>query len=108
MINWILNILGILIYFAVRFDNRNNKETFDFKFWLSDNFPELIGTFLSNIAIMIIVIQPDSVIDLSALYEKFIPFGLSVPAVLATSFLTGVVFSSAFYELIKKIKKNKP
>jgi hypothetical protein len=47
MINWILNIIGMLIYFIQRYAGRRNKTKFSFKFWLNDNWPELVTSIYS-------------------------------------------------------------
>jgi hypothetical protein len=104
----ILNIIGILIYFINRFANRTKKTVgFSFTFWLKDNWPELSSTLLFDAALMILLLQKDTMINLDALIAEYVPFiGLQVAVKPVMGLLIGLILAKGFYELFKsKVKK---
>ena len=104
MINWILNGIGVVIYFLNRFGNRRKKEKFNFKFWFYDNYRELFTTLLFDIAIMIIVMMPDVQVNFDAFLSENLPFAISISPIVAKallSFLLGLGLSSLFYKYYK-------
>jgi hypothetical protein len=107
MLNWVLNFIGIAIYFINRFANRRVKTAkFTFRYWLKDNFPELSSTLLINIALMLLLMQPETNINIDEIIKEYVPFGLELAVKPLFSFLLGLGLSSAFYSLFrKKVKK---
>jgi hypothetical protein len=106
MQNWILNLLGITIYFLNRFNKRTNKTKFSFKFWLNDNWNELLSTFLINVALMLLLMQPETNINIDELIKEYIPFSVQFAIKPAFSFLLGLGLSSAFYSIFRqKVKR---
>ena len=102
----LLNAIGILIYFINRFANRSKKTVkFSFKFWISDNWPELATTILIDIALMILLFSPGTEINFDDLFAK-LPFGLKVAGDLFMSFLLGLGLSHLFYVIFKRKVKD--
>ena len=101
MLNWILNGIGVLIYFLNRFGNRKSKGKFSFKFWFADNYRELFTTLLFDIALMLIVMMPNVSVNFDKLIAENIPFGLVIDPDVAKAilcFLLGLGLSSLFYK----------
>lgn len=106
MINWILNIIGMLIYFIQRYAGRRNKTKFSFRFWLNDNWPELITSILFNVALMLLLMQPETNINIDDLIKENIPFALQIAVKPLFSFLLGLGLSAFLYKMFKsKVKK---
>ena len=64
----ILNIIGIVIFFLSRFSNRKDKTTEpSVKFWIRDNWEQLITIALFDIALMILASKQALNIDFSKL-----------------------------------------
>lgn len=111
MINWILNGIGVVIYFLNRFGNRRKKAKPSIKFWIADNYRELLTTLLFDLALMIIVMMPDVQVNFDSFIAENVPFGLAISPVVAKailSFLLGLGLSSLFYKYYKiraKLKK---
>lgn len=106
MINWILNLIGILIYFINKFANRTHKSKFSFSFWFKDNAPELLSTLLLNIALMLLLMQPETNINIDDLIKENIPFALQIAVKPLFSFLLGLGLSAFLYKMFKsKVKK---
>lgn len=104
----ILNIIGIMIYFINRYANRTKKTIeFSFKFWLKDNWPELACTILFDTALMILLLNKETMINIDALIAEYVPFiGLQVAVKPVMGLLIGLLLAKAFYELFKsKVKK---
>ena len=56
MIDYILCLIGIMIYFIGRYKKRTVKTIgFSFGFWVKDNWQELTSTVLMSVALMIII-----------------------------------------------------
>ena len=105
MIDWILCLIGIMVYFINRYANRTVKTVgFSMKMWLSDNWPEASTTILMNIALMIIIHQPGSEASFDKLFES-LPFSLHLAAMPLLSFLIGLGLSAVFYRLFKEKAK---
>ncbi|MCU0379331.1 MAG: hypothetical protein MUC78_13840 [Bacteroidales bacterium] len=101
---WILFFIGTLAYFLNRYINRKEKKPgFDFKYWFKDNWPELLFTFLFDLAAIIILLDPDTVIDVTKL--EWFPVWLVLPVKLAGSFLLGFGGGWAVYTVFKKKAK---
>jgi hypothetical protein len=111
MINWVLNAIGIVIYFLNRFGNRRTKTKASFKYWFADNYIELFTTLLFDLALMIIVMMPDVQVNFDSFIAENVPFGLTISPIVAKailSFLLGLGLSSLFYKYYKiraKLKK---
>lgn len=104
----VLNLIGILIYFINRYANRTKKTIgFSLKFWLKDNWPEVSSTLLFDLALMILLLNKDTIISLDALIAEYVPFiGLQVAVKPVMGLLIGLLLAKAFYELFKtKVKK---
>lgn len=101
IIDSILCLLGIVIYFMNRYANRKQKtKRGSFAFWIQDNYPELISTVALNLAIMIIIHLPGTSVSFSRVFAA-LPFDLSVAGVPTFSFLLGLGLTAAFYRLFK-------
>ena len=104
--NWLLNLIGILIFFINRFWNRTNKVVaFDWKYWLSDNFQEMATTLLLNLAFMLLIgkaIKTGSIEALLLKLPEWVTF-LGVPGI---CFGLGAGLSWSLYELFKSKKDN--
>lgn len=54
--NWLLNFISIIIFFINRFFFRKQRTvSFDWKFWIIDNWPEVVMTILLNLIFMILI-----------------------------------------------------
>jgi hypothetical protein len=100
----LLNFLGIVIYFLVRYGNRTDKTTsFSGTFWLNDNWPETVTTLLFDIVLMLLFIAGGVKIELEKLLPS-IPAGITFIGDLAIYFLIGLVLAHGAYELFKAKK----
>lgn len=107
LVLWFINLLGIWIFFLVRFENRKKKNVFNPIFWIKDNWIELLAIFLFDIALMIIIMHPDISVNPQRLIEKYIPFDVvatGFAAKMIVSFLIGLGLSSGLYSLVKRLK----
>lgn len=104
MINWILALLGISIYFLNRYAHRNEKKAFTFTFWLKDNWSELLTSVLATMAMMIVFMDPESKFDFTNILEK-VPYLVSLPVTKVISLLVGYGNTALFYTLFKTKKK---
>jgi len=104
--NWILNLIGILIFFINRYYNRAKRTiAFSFKFWLRDNFQELSTTLLLNLAFMILLHMKDAPVE--NLLAK-LPVWVAIMGVPGLSFALGLGASWFIYKLFwKKLKDAK-
>jgi len=108
IIDSILCLLGIVIYFMNRYANRKMKtKKASFSFWIQDNYPELISTMALNIALMILIHLPETYVSMDKLFEG-LPFDMHVSGIPALSFFFGLGLTATFYNLFKtKITKKK-
>ena len=107
MVNWILNLIGVMIYFINKYANRKNKTKFNGKFWFRDNWPELACTLLLNIALMLLLMQPETNINIDELIKENRPFSLQLAVKPFFSLLLGLGLSAVFYKMFKsKTKKS--
>ena len=100
--NWILNIIGMLIYFIQRYAGRRNKTKFSFKFWLNDNWPELVTSILFNVALMLLLMQPETNINIDDWLKDNVPFALQIAIKPLFSLLLGLGLSAFLYGMFKK------
>lgn len=100
--NWILNLLGVLIFFINRFKRRTHKtEPFSFKYWIMDNFQEMATTLLLNLALMIILDMNIKSGSLDVLLAK-LPEWVTLLGVPGICFGLGAGLSWLLYELFRK------
>jgi hypothetical protein len=103
---WLIFLLGTAAYFFIRYAKRTDKvKDFSIKFWLKDNYPELISTFIIDLIAMIILMDADT--NLTVWLASKIPEGLVLPAKLIFAALCGLGFGHIGYELIQKTIKKK-
>jgi len=104
--NWILNLIGILIFFLNRFFKKDDKTSvFNWNFWFRDNYQEMITTVLLNLAFMLLInqaIKTDSIEALLAKLPEWLTF-LGLPGI---CFALGAGLSWTLYELFKSKKEN--
>jgi hypothetical protein len=66
--NWLLNLLSILVYFINRYFFRKHKTVpFSWQYWLIDNWPELSMTLLLNLIFMLLMGTKEATAALSSL-----------------------------------------
>jgi hypothetical protein len=103
---WLLNFIGILIFFINRFFKREDSSTsFDLKFWILDNFQEMSTTLLLNLAFMLLIqlaIKQNSIEVLFAKLPEWLTF-LGLPGI---CFSLGAGLSWTLYELFQSKKNN--
>lgn len=105
MIDYILCLIGIMVYFINRYANRTVKTIgFSPKKWITENWPELSTTILMNAALMIIIHQKETAISFDNLLSA-LPFSIHVAAMPTMSFLIGLGLSAVFYRLFKEKTK---
>lgn len=99
----ILNLMGIAICFLTKYSNRRDQDkTFSLNFWIKDNWPELVITFLIDASILLLVMTGDVELNIT----KFLPEWVASAGALAISFAIGVGLAAVVYEIIKtKTKK---
>lgn len=98
----ILNLLGILTFFWVRFANRTDKtKEPSLKFWLKDNFEQIIGISLIDIAIIMLVLAGGLQLSLEKI--QTLPGWVQLTGDSAIFYLAGLIFALLGYELVKKI-----
>jgi hypothetical protein len=98
----LINILGIITFFWVRFTNRTDKTAEpSLKFWLKDNYEQLVCIGLIDIALMLLVFQG----GLKVSFEKLpgLPDWIQLIGDGAMYYLVGLVFSYFAYEAYKKL-----
>ena len=102
---WMLNVIGIFIWFLTKFSNRKNQNKVTFGYWFSHNWSRLLSTILLNGAFMIILMLPDTQIDLTEVIAKYeIPFGLVLAAKPTISLALGLGLTAFLYKKMKKKK----
>ena len=101
----ILNLIGILLYFLMRFNGRTNKvKEPDIKFWIKDNGVELLIITLFDVSLMLLLLKGGVVVDLNK-YFPSLPDGLAFAGDLAICWLIGLMIAAGIYELIKTKQK---
>lgn len=106
LLDVILNLLGIMIYFINRYMGRTSIKKFSLKFWFKDNLPEFISTLLMNISLMILVHLPETTVSLDRLME-LLPFDIHIAALPALSLMLGLGLTHTFYKLFQTKTKIK-
>jgi len=101
----ILNVLGVLIFFLNRFAGRKNKTApVSAKYWLKDNWEQLLIVALFDVALMLLVVLG----GLELNFEKIAPMlpdGVTLAGDAALCFLVGLLFAWATYVGYKKLFK---
>ena len=98
----LLNVIGILIFFLNRYVGRKDKTAEpSIKFWLKDNWAELVIITLFDAALMILVVFGGLKFDFSKLLPS-LPEGLTLAGDMAMCFLIGLFLAWTFYSIIKK------
>jgi len=101
---WLLNFLGIVLYFLIRYGNRTDKTVkLSGAFWLNDNWVETIGTLVVNTILMLLMIKGGVTIDIEKI-APWMPSGISFVGDLFLYVLIGSVISHLVYEATKKAK----
>lgn len=98
----LINILGIITFFFVRFANRTDKTVEpSLSFWIKNNWEQLICISLIDIALMLLVFQG----GLQISFEKLpgLPTWVQIVGDGAMYYLVGLVFSYFGYEAYKKL-----
>lgn len=104
--NYLFNLLGIIIYFLLRYNGRTDQTTkLSVGYWFRDNWPEFLTILLFNVLLMGLFVIGGITIDL----EKFLPSlpdGVSFVGDAAICAFIGLVLAHGVYELFKaKVKK---
>lgn len=106
---WFLFFLGTLAYFFDRYLNRKDKnKPVSLVFWLKDNWQELAFAFIIDLAIVIVVLDPHTTIDITKI--AWLPDWLGFSVNLILSFFVGygggLIVYSAFKKKAKYTLKN--
>lgn len=96
----VTNIIGIFIYFLLRYDGRTDKsKPLSVKFWVKDNWVQLLTIALIDLAIMILLLSSDLTIDkISYVPDWFTSYGDAT-----ITLFVGMVMSHICYVAVKKI-----
>ena len=98
---WFLFLLGTLAYFVRKYIFRSKKTVgFSPKYWAKNNWPELLFAFIFDLAAMIILLDPETSIDLNTL--QWVPAGMILPAKMIMSFVIGYGGAYGIYQVFKK------
>lgn len=97
----LLNLLGILQYFILKYANRKDKTIkFSGTFWTNDNWPETVGILSFDLTIMLLVLKGGVVIDLNK-WVPNLPDGIAFVGDLAICYIIGLTFAAGIYHLFK-------
>jgi hypothetical protein len=103
---WFLFLLGTIAYFVNRYATRCDKTVdFSFKFWVKDNWPELLTALIFDLAGMIIIQDAGTAIDMSK-FLSTLPIGVVLSGKLFLAFGCGAGLGKGAYELFKKKVKD--
>jgi hypothetical protein len=98
----LLNILGIITFFLIRYLNRSDKKAEPtLKFWLKDNYEEVGLILLVDLQLMLFALKGGLVIDLDKVLP-FLPDGIAIAGDWAICSLIGWFVSWLVYVAIKK------
>ncbi|KKP52072.1 MAG: hypothetical protein UR43_C0015G0008 [candidate division TM6 bacterium GW2011_GWF2_33_332] len=101
----LLNILGIVLYFILKYINRTDQTTkLSPIFWIKDNWPESLAIVMFDLVLMILLMAGGITIDLNK-YLPALPDGVAFVGDLAICFFIGIFLSSGIYELFKAKQK---
>jgi len=97
----VLNVLGIVTFFLIRFLKRKNTAEPSMSFWIKDNKWELLVIALIDVQLMIFVVIGGLRVDLTKLLPS-LPGGVTLVGDLALPALCGWIISFGVYEALKK------
>lgn len=102
----LLNFLGIVLYFLLKYKNRKDKTTnFSGTYWKNDNWPESLSILIFDGVLMILFLKGDLVIDLNK-WIPSLPDGIAFAGDLSICFLIGLIIAGGVYQLFKtKVSK---
>ena len=107
--NWVLNLIGIFGYFLGRYSKRKNKTKLSGRFWISDNWVELVQTLLLNITLMLIINMNGVSFDIAKYVGQYLPVDITIAQDVTKAAMSAALgwFLTAFiYNIIKsKTKK---
>jgi len=102
--HWLLNFLGILIFFINRFfDRKKQTEPFNWKFWLADNWQEASTSLLLNLSFMLLITKAINTGEIVTILQK-LPFWLTLFGIPGVCFALGAGLSWSLYEMFKSKK----
>jgi hypothetical protein len=97
----LLNVLGMMIFFLLRFNGRADKaKEPSIGFWMKDNWVELIVILLFDIAFMILGVFGGLKVDFTKLLPS-LPDWITIVGDWALCFIIGLFGAYAGYTLIK-------
>jgi hypothetical protein len=103
---WLLFFLGTIAYFISKYASRTDKvKEFNFKFWIKDNWPELLTAVIFDLAAMIILMDAGTSVDVTSFLNK-LPIGIVLSGKLLLSFGCGFGLGLGAYSLFKKKVKD--
>lgn len=103
---WLLNGIGILVFFLTRYNNRKKQYTgFSLSYWFKDNIYELSVTILLNLAAMIILFLLNKNNGLENLVLK-LPEWIQPAGVPGLSLGLGLGFTWTIYTMFLKKAKD--
>jgi hypothetical protein len=106
ILKWVLNLIGIVIFFLIKFNNRKDKKKEpSLEFWLIDNWVELLTILLFDIALMLLALQGELKLSFTKLFPTA-PEGITLVGDLTICFFVGVVLAWTFYKLVNKYLKS--
>lgn len=96
----VTNIIGIFIYFLLRYEGRTDKsKPLSIKFWMKDNWVQLLIIALIDLAIMILLLSSDLTIEkIPHVPEWFASYGDAT-----ITLFVGMMLAHIFYLFVKKI-----
>ncbi len=98
----LINLIGVAIFFLVRFGNRTDKtKEPNLKFWLQDNWEQLSAVILFDAALMILRSQEGLNIDFTQL--TFLPSWLQLVGDIGLCFAIGSLGAWLAYTGYKKL-----
>ena len=109
----LLACLGILINFVSKYANSNSRiKDFSINFWAKDNWPELLIGLFATIALLMLLLDPQTTFDSDKIYQKlsnWIPWTEGVYIELRGVFalLIGLFCNHIVYWIMKKKVKTK-
>lgn len=106
--NWILNLIGIIIFFVNRYFGREVKTTgFSWSYWWRDNWQEVITILLINLALMIIMHMKETRLAIDQLMAQ-LPAWVKILGVPGICLGLGLGLSWLIYQLfVKKVEEAK-
>ena len=102
MLVWFMALAGIASSFFLKYANRTSqKKSWSLGFWVKDNYPEMIVSFLSMI--MLVIIFQRTTFNDTVILEK-LPWITSLPMDLVSAALAGYLNNTIWYAIVKRAK----